>query len=199
MRFCELMPILHHEPDLHPEGLFSLPAPDADVGCRWWVLHTKPRQEKSLARWLHATGITYYLPTATRKCRIRNRILTAHVPLFTGYVFLHGDRDRRVAALSTNRIVRCLEVADQAGIWCDLRQVHQLLVSGLPVAAESNLVPGTAVEVINGPLMGLTGTILRAASGNRFVVRVNFIQQGASVLIDDFALVPVGSARPARI
>jgi hypothetical protein len=141
-------------------------------------------------------GITYYLPTATRRCRIRDRVLIAHIPLFTGYVFLHGDRDRRVAALSTNRIVRCLEVVDQDGFWGDLRQVHQLLACGRPVSPESTLVPGTPVEVVNGPLSGVTGTILRHASGNRFVVRVDFIQQGASVLIDDFAVVPIG--RPAN-
>jgi Transcription termination factor nusG len=190
------MPILRAEPDLHPEGLFRIPPADSATGFCWWVLHTKPRQEKSLARWLHATGITYYLPTATRRCRIRDRVLIAHIPLFTGYVFLHGDRDRRVAALSTNRIVRCLEVVDQDGFWGDLRQVHQLLACGRPVSPESTLVPGTPVEVVNGPLSGVTGTILRHASGNRFVVRVDFIQQGASVLIDDFAVVPIG--RPAN-
>jgi transcriptional antiterminator RfaH len=192
------MPILHAEPDLHPEDLFDIPPSEDGAGCRWWVLHTKPRQEKSLARWLHATGITYFLPTAKRRCRVRNRILTAHIPLFTGYLFLHGDRDRRVAALSTNRIVRCLEVADQDGFWGDLRQVHRLLASGMPVSQESTLVPGALVEVTNGPLAGVTGTILRGASGNRFVVRVDFIQQGASVLIDDFALKPIGPPSPTR-
>lgn len=188
----ENMPILRAEPDVHPKGLFNVPPTDPASGFRWWVLHTKPRQEKSLARWLNATGITHYLPTATRRCRIRNRILTAHVPLFTGYVFLHGDRDRRVAALSTNRVVRCLGVADQERIWADLRQIHCLLASGLPVSPESTLVPGMPVEVVNGPLLGVTGTIIRHASGDRFVVRVDFIQQGASVLIDDFALAPLG-------
>lgn len=182
------MPILQAEPDIYPEGLFSLP-PDHSDG-RWWVLHTKPRQEKCLARSLHSTGLTYFLPTAARRCRIRNRVMTAHIPLFTGYVFLHGNRESRVAALTTNRIVRCLEVHDQERLWGDLRQVHRLLSSGFPVAPETTLVPGRPVSVINGPLAGVTGTIQRAASGNRFVVRVDFIQQGASVLIDDFALAP---------
>lgn len=185
------MPILQVEPQQYPEGLFRLPSAEVAQSTRWWVLHTRPRQEKALARWLWATGIAYYLPTLARRCRIRDRVLVAHQPLFPGYLFLHGDRDSRVAALSTNRVVHCLEVTDQNALWSDLRQVHQLLASGLSVTSETTLTPGTPVEVINGLLAGVTGTIVRRTSGNRLVVRVDFIQQGASVEIDDFALRPL--------
>jgi hypothetical protein len=50
---------------------------------------------------------------------------------------------------------------------------------------------GAVVDITSGPLEGLRGTIIRSASGRRFVVRVDFIQQGASVLLEDFALIPV--------
>jgi hypothetical protein len=33
-------------------------------------------------------------------------------------------------------------------------------------------------------LAGLRGVILKSSSGNRFVVQVNFIQRGASVLVE---------------
>lgn len=193
------MPILQAEPSVFPAEMFLAAPPAQMPGVDWWVLHTKPRQEKSLARWLHATGVSFYLPTMTRKCRIRNRVLTAHQPLFTGYVFAHADREHRVSAMSTNRVVRCLPVADQDRLWNDLRQVHQLLSSGLPVATESRLVPGTPVEVISGPLKGVTGRILRMATGNRLVVTVDFIQQGASVLIEDYLLVPTGPPVVRRV
>jgi ribosomal protein L24 len=51
--------------------------------------------------------------------------------------------------------------------------------------------PGDVVEISSGPLAGLTGTIVRTATARRFVVTVDFIQQGASVLLDDHTLVPV--------
>lgn len=193
------MPILQAEPSVYPAGMFLESAPVQLPGLDWWVLHTKPRQEKSLARWLHATGISFYLPTLTRRCRIRNRVMAAHQPLFTGYVFAHADREHRVSAMTTNRVVRCLPVADQDTLWNDLRQVHHLLSSGLPVVTESRLVPGTPVEVISGPLKGVTGRILRSASGARLVVSVDFIQQGASVEIDDYSLAPTGPPVIRRI
>jgi transcriptional antiterminator RfaH len=186
------MPILAAEPDRCPADLFEREL--AGAGRQWWAIHAKPRQEKSLARYLHSAGLEYYLPLSPRRSRIRGRIVTAHIPLFAGYVFLRADRNERVLALASNRIVRTLEVPDQARLWHDLRQIHTLLASGAPITPEARLAPGDEVEVTSGPLAGLSGTIIRTASGRRFVVRVDFIQQGASVLIDDFALVPVGRA-----
>ena len=69
-------------------------------GRQWRVLHCKPRQEKSLARYLYAAGLEYYLPLIPRRNRIRGRVVTSHVPLFTSYVFLNSDRDERALALA---------------------------------------------------------------------------------------------------
>src|SRR5437868_12015290 len=107
------MPILAAEPDRYPSHLFDGPAQESSDGRNWFVLHTKPRQEKSLARHLYATGVSHYLPAVPRRCRIRNRVLTAHVPLFTGYLFLFADGEERVSALASNRIAHTLPVTDQ--------------------------------------------------------------------------------------
>jgi transcriptional antiterminator RfaH len=115
-------------------------------------------------------------------------LLTSYVPLFPSYVFVYGTREERVSALATNRIVRTLDVADQERLWNDLRQVQTLIKSGTPITPEERLGPGDVVEIKSGPLAGLRGKILRTASGRRFVVQVDFIQRGASVVLDDFVL-----------
>jgi transcriptional antiterminator RfaH len=182
------MPVLPAEPGLFPEDLFNEPSVREPAGRLWWVLHTKPRQEKSLARYLYERQMSFYLPQIQRRWRLRNRPMTSHVPLFPSYVFLLADREERVTALTTNRVVRTLEVADQAQLWHDLRQVQRLIISGAPITPEDRLVPGATVEIRSGPLAGLKGKILRTATGRRFVVQVDFIQRGASVLLDDFTL-----------
>jgi len=96
-----------------------------------------------------------------------------------------------LAALNTRRVVGSLEVTDQEELWGDLRQINRLIASGAPVMPEDQLVPGMMVEIRSGPLAGLKGKILRTASGQRFVVQVNFIQRGASVLMDDFNLAKI--------
>jgi transcriptional antiterminator RfaH len=191
------MPLLPPEPTVYPEGLLSAEAATPEASERsWWVLHTKPRQEKSLARQLLKGGVPFYLPVIARRCLVRNRVQHSHVPLFAGYVFLLGDRDERVTALATGRVVRSLNVVDQPGLWRDLRQISRLIATGAPITPEERLLPGAAVEIRTGPLAGLTGKILRTASGRRFVVQVDFIQQGASVLLDEFHLAPL---RPAPV
>ena len=113
------------------------------------------------------------------------------MPLFPGYLFLCADREERVTALASNRVANALAVADESRLWDDLKQIDRLLHSGLPVSAEPLLAPGTAVEITTGPLAGLRGTVIRSASGRRFVVRVDFIQRGASVLLEDCSLLPL--------
>src|SRR5262249_10144429 len=97
----------------------------------------------------------------------------------------------RLRSFETKCVVRSLPVSDQDRLWHDLGQVERLIASGAPVDPESRLVPGKLVEIRSGPLFGLKGTILREASGNRFVVQVDFIQRGASVLLSDYSLTAV--------
>lgn len=182
------MPVLAKETDVYPESLFTEELDESGDGRAWWVMHVKPRQEKSLARQLLASHVPYYLPLIAHRFQSRDRVLTSHVPLFPSYLFVLANREERVKSLTTNRIVRTLEVENQAQLWDELRQVHQLIQSGAPITPEERLGPGDEVIVKSGPLAGMRGTILRTASGRRFVVQVNFIQRGASVVLDDFVL-----------
>lgn len=188
------MPLLPAEPCLHPEDLFEHRQGDDSLEGRWWVMHTRPRQEKSLARQLHDWQIPFYLPLISRRGRIHGRLLTSYVPLFSGYVFVLGGQEERLTTLSTRRVVNCLAVPDQETFWTDLRQLERLLNLGAPVSPVDRLGPGTTVEIRTGPLAGLRGRILRSSSGHRFVVQVDFIQRGASVLMEDFNLELVATA-----
>jgi transcriptional antiterminator RfaH len=190
------MPIRPPEPALYPDDLF---AAEPLAGARWLVLHLKPRQEKCLLRDLRARRIACYLPLVERRLRIRGRAVSSFVPLFEGYLFMLGGRPDRLTAFSTRRIVRALEVVDQEELWYDLRQVHRLIASGAPLTPQAGLAPGTLVEIRTGPLAGLHGKILRTANGRRFIVQVNFIQQGASVLLDDADLAPLESTASAPV
>jgi len=58
------MPILAAEIELYPDGLLDEPP---DAGRPWRVAHTKPRQEKALARELLAADIPFYLPCDRRR------------------------------------------------------------------------------------------------------------------------------------
>jgi transcriptional antiterminator RfaH len=181
------MPVLSPEPAIYPASLFDQsPATDVE-GRTWHVVHTLPRQEKVVARRLFQEQLPFFLPQIERRWRSRGRVVTSHLPLFPGYVFLQVE-NHEVPRPVLRRCVRMLAVPDQWRLLNELHQVHRLIQSGAPLAPEKRLLPGTTVEIRGGPLAGIRGKIIRSSSGNRFVVHVDFIQQGVSALLDDYLL-----------
>jgi transcriptional antiterminator RfaH len=185
----DAMPILSPEPAHYPALLFEQLTELTESDRRWCVVHTKPRQEKSLGRTLHQAQIPYYLPLVPRHLRVRGRPTTSYIPLFDSYVFVLANSEERVSVLNTGRVVNFLNVGSQEELSGDLRRVAQLIGSGVAITPEDRIGPGTRVVVNSGPLLGLEGTIVREATRRRFFVRVNFLQKGASVLLDDYMLV----------
>src|SRR5262249_28064143 len=156
-----------------PADLFAATASYRPGTRVWWALHAKPRQEKSVARQLHKAAVPFFLPLIARRSVSGGRVVTAHVPLFPGYIFLFGDRDERTTALATGRVIRVLDVAQQQALWRDLSQVKRLIDTGAAIRPEGRLTAGTHVEISSGPLAGLQGTILHEVARRRFVVQVD--------------------------
>lgn len=183
------MPILGEQTALFPETLLDETSPEAQER-RWWVLYTKARQEKAVARDMLRAEVPFYLPLVKRRILCGGRRLVTHRPLFPGYLFLFGSEEERIRALATNRVVHTLGVPDPARLRHELRQLRLLVASDAPLTVESRLAPGARVRVRGGPLMGIEGTVLRRRHETRLLVAVDFLQQGASVEIEDFLLEP---------
>lgn len=181
------MPILPAEPNLYPSNLWESEPLRPGRETRWWCLHTKPRQEKAAARDLRSRGIAYYLPQVVHEDRTpQGRKFRSVVPLFTSYLFLLGDERERVEALKGNRLANVLDVPDQPQLGHDLRQIHQMLSSGLAVVAEPAVPVGGRVRIKTGPLAGIEGTVIRRGKRDQFVAVVQFLGRGATVDLEDW-------------
>jgi transcriptional antiterminator RfaH len=183
------MPILPLETFLYPDDLLdesgSSSAPLEMDEKPWWVLHTRPRTEKKLARSLLEREHGFFLPLLQKRSAPQGRKCISYVPMFPGYVFLHGAYEARLAALETNLIVQVLPVPDPQQLKEDLTRVHRLMLSRAPLSPEQTLLPGTPVEIIDGPFVGMRGKLLAGLkSGWRLLVEVRFLQCGVSVEIE---------------
>jgi len=181
------MPILPFEPSIFPDNLLETPVPVVQHEHSWWVLYTLPRREKELIRRLRQMEIPHYAPQIRRRTKPpRGRPRTVYVPLFPSYVFLCGSDEHRQQSLGTKCISRCLTVTDSERFIHDLRQIQRLIEADAPLTPESRLQPGMRVRIRSGSLAGLEGTVLKRRGKMRLLVAVEFLQRGASVLLDDF-------------
>lgn len=194
------MPVQTGQRDLYPETLLD-EADETEIveeasARHWWAVYTKSRQEKALARDLLACRIPFYLPLVEKTTYYGKRPIRSRLPIFANYVFLYASEDERVASLTTNRVSRTLRVSDPDALRRDLTHLRHLIASGAPLTLESRWMPGQRVRIKRGPLAGLEGTVLKRRGQTRLLVSVEFLQQGASVAVDDFLLEPI--SRDAR-
>jgi transcriptional antiterminator RfaH len=160
-------------------------------GPGWWLAHTLPRQEKALALALYSRDVPYYLPLVNRKSLSRGRTRVSRVTLFPGYLFLFGSEVERLSVLKTNRALTVRRAPDSARLHADLEKFHRLIAADAPLLPEARLVEGERVRVKSGPFRDLEGTVLRRNGKTRLLIAIDYLQQGASLEVEDCVLVRV--------
>lgn len=181
------MPILRPEIDLYPSDLLERPEVGAEPGRGWYAFYLRARREKQFMRVLRGLEIPFYGPTIHKRSKSPSgRTRDSYSPLFTGYVFAYGDDEARRNALTSDCVSRWLPVPDGAALTADLRQIHRLIAAGAPLTIESQIGPGTQVRVKTGTFRGTEGIVISRQGKERLLVAVRFLQQGASLALDDF-------------
>ncbi len=122
---------------------------------------------------------------------IRGRPVYSHVPLFSGYIFVHGTPEDRLRTLMTNRVAQVFPVEDGERLQIDLRSIQRLIEAGAPLTVESRLEANQPVRVRAGALAGMEGTVVKRKNETRLLVWVKMLQQGVSLEIEDYLLEPL--------
>lgn len=171
------MPLLGRELELFPQNALELP----DATYPWLVAHTRSRQEKALARRLVPLGVPFYVPQQEKRSRRQGRTRVSYLPLFPGYVFFRGGARERQVALESHLLVRILEVRDQALIGRELAQLRALQLSGASLVPLDEFSDGDTVRIVEGPLKGHVGVVLRGEARPRLIVSITMLRQSVAV------------------
>ena len=164
------------------------PAPGESIGedalSGWWLVHTKPRQEKKLAHDLRALQVPHFLPAIPHRAVSRGRVPVVWAPLFPGYLFQYGGGESRINALKTNRVVAIHPVADRLRLNCQLWDLADLIEKNVPLRVEERFPIGRKVRVKVGVLIDKCGVIVRHGGKSRLFIQINELLGGVSVEID---------------
>lgn len=188
------MPILPKQQDIYPNDLLDVVEGGTGreppvAGGRWVAFYTLSRREKDLMRKLQAAGVPFYAPMVRRRLHSPGgRVRASYVPLFPGYVFSLVDDEQRRAALATNTVARWIPIVDERMLVDDLRAIKRLIDTEKPLTPEARIEPGQSVRVRTGALRGLEGTVVKRRGAERLVVAVRFLNQGASIELEDVDL-----------
>ena len=183
------MPILCEETSIHPQDL--LDDQENSSNWRWYLVYTRSRHEKFLARHLLSKSMSFYLPLVSKEHFARGRRIHSHLPIFSGYLFYFGDAPADVYKLAPACVSSVMPVANEIELVNELRGIQILLSVGTKLTIEASLSPGNRVRVRSGCLSGLEGTVLKRKGSTRLLVAVNYLQQGVSIEIDDYMLEPI--------
>jgi len=166
-------------PIAYPEG-----SSVEQMAGRWWVAHTKSRNEKALAWDLLKKGTCYFLPMVEKVQGRAGRRVKSIAVLFSGYLFLCGSENDRYWAMTTNRVASTIEVADQERLIRELSSIQKALCSPERLDPFPYLKAGRRCVVTAGPLKGVEGILVQRKNVNRLVLQVHVLGQAVATEID---------------
>jgi transcription antitermination factor NusG len=167
----------------------------------WYVVRTRSRHEKLVARQLTSRHLETFLPLVTRRNRWADRWKIVTLPLFPGYCFARFAHEARLNVRTAVGVVEILGADGRLSAVPDdeIEAIRRLVTSTLPVDPHPYLQAGMTVEVARGPLAGVRGVLVRKGRNARLVVAINLIRQAASVELDADDIEPVSRVALAGI
>ena len=155
----------------------------------WYAIYTLPRAEKKTHAELVKKGIETYLPLERSLKQWSDRKKWVEEPLFRSYLFVNISHGSYFDVLNTQGVVRYITFEGKA-VPIPEKQIEAIryflagesINSELTDAADmDHYTPGTMVEVIKGPLTGISGELVQVAG--RHKVRVEISAVGQSILV----------------
>jgi transcription antitermination factor NusG len=156
----------------------------------WYAIYTRPRHEKKVYSQLTDKKVESFLPLITRKRQWKDRKKNVEMPLFSSYIFVNFDYKYRFDILETDGVVKIVNFNGVPAVVPDwqIESLRQMLTFPKTIQLETYIQPGEIVEVTEGPMRGMRGTVVNRKNSNRLVLTIEGIMQSVSVEVDEYIL-----------
>ena len=142
----------------------------------WYAVFTKPRAEKKVLERIEQEEIEAFLPLVKTVRQWSDRKKTLLLPLIPSYVFVRMNEKDLHKTLPIHGTVNVLKHLGKPAVIRDVEIENLRILSsnseGQTIINCDPMSKGDAVEVINGPFMGLIATCLKEGTNHRVVVKI---------------------------
>ena len=155
---------------------------------RWFVLQTKPRKEKIVLQQIEQKKIEVYSPFI-EKIRIwSDRKKKIQVPLFSGYVFIHGDESERIKAITdTIGAMKYIYFQKRPAVVNDreIEIIKQALLSPEKISIEEKMIKkGDLIIVSHGLFKGMKGYVNEFRGKYKLTVNLEELSYSFNIILN---------------
>lgn len=152
----------------------------------WHAIYVHSRAEKKVFTELTMKGIEAFLPLQRKLRQWSDRKKWVEMPLISGYVFVRISRKEYDTVLQTDLVMQYVRFEGKAAIIRDqdIETLKRMLgQSDLNVEVTSEeLQPGSQVEIVSGPMLGVRGELVSYRGNNKVALRIPPL--GFTVLVE---------------
>jgi len=154
----------------------------------WYVIRTKPHQERRAEFQLRQLSIETFLPLLRHKKKIRRQEKTVVEPLFPSYLFGRFDINDRYRAVNFARgVLNIVEFGSRPAEVSEglIQAIKERLEDGYVTPKPECFHQGQIVQIKGGPLTGLDAVFIRELTGqHRVLVLLKILGLHAKLTMD---------------
>lgn len=167
----------------------------------WFAVLVRTGREKTANLLLENAGYECFLPVSKSRRQWSDRTKLIEVPLFPGYLFCRMNPHNRLTVLMTPGVMQIVGVG-KTPVPVEEEEVEaiqRVQKSGLSAMPWPYMQIGNVAQILEGPLRGLTGIIVKIKSGMKLVLSVSLLQRSVAVEVERNWVGEVQAGKPTEI
>lgn len=167
----------------------------------WFAILVRTGREKTATLLLENASYECFLPVSRGTRRWSDRTKLIEVPLFPGYLFCRMNPHNRLTVLMTPGVIQIVGVG-KTPIPVEEEEIdaiQRVQRSGLSAMPWPYMQVGNDAQILEGPLRGLTGIVVKIKSGVKLVLSVSLLQRSVAVEMERSWVGEVRAGKPAEM
>ena len=160
----------------------------------WYLIYTKPRQEKKVHSRLSELNVSSFLPTRRSLRNWHDRRKFIEEPLFPSYVFIHlNSMQSYYDGLDADGALYYVKIGKEMALVGDtvVDNIKLCTAQEREIEVTNNVYPrGRKLVIGHGALTGLTCEVIQDNNKEKLLVRVDLLQRSILLTISKEYLIP---------